>query len=263
MAIYARDGRHFTVLSGPFKPGADDTNEICGVRLPGSPDLDIVNIYRPPIRSDAADERRDNFDPDYLPTGDIIVAGDVSAHPLWGLDCDGPDATGEKKAEWLDRTGWATLNDGRPTFTSYRSGGQSAPDATFCRPSLARRCKWSTGPDMGSDHITMFLEIQMGQSAPRRIRKTKWSFKRAAWLAFQESCEAALSEGGPEYETVQEMATTPNGLCRRGVPKPTPHTRRWPPGSAPPFSGPPSSASREGPEPSWTQSSRRLSKKTR
>ena len=35
----------------------------------------------------------------------------------------------------------------------------------------------------------------------------KWSFKRAAWLAFQESCEAALSEAGPEHETVQEMAT--------------------------------------------------------
>ena len=77
MAIYARDGRHFTALSDPFKPGADDTNEIFGVRLPGSPALDIVNIYRPPISPDEADERQDNFDPDHLPTGDVTTSSSL------------------------------------------------------------------------------------------------------------------------------------------------------------------------------------------
>ena len=56
VAIYERDGRHFTVLSGPFKPAADDTAEVCGVRLLGTPDVDLINIDRPPIRPDEADE---------------------------------------------------------------------------------------------------------------------------------------------------------------------------------------------------------------
>ncbi|KAF0311702.1 hypothetical protein FJT64_017543 [Amphibalanus amphitrite] len=39
------------------------------------------------------------------------------------------------------------------------------------------------------------------------IRKTRCSFKKADWLAFQEECEAAFAEAGPEHESVQELAT--------------------------------------------------------
>ncbi|KAF0299012.1 8-oxo-dGDP phosphatase NUDT18 [Amphibalanus amphitrite] len=90
---------------------------------------------------------------------------------------------------------------------SYRSGGQTAPDAAFCSPSLARRTKWSIGPDLGSDHLPMLLEIRTGGAPPKMIRKTRWSFKKADWLAFQEECEAAFAEAGPEHESDQELAT--------------------------------------------------------
>ena len=103
VAIYVRDSRSFTVLNGPFKPGVDDTTEICGV--------------------------------------------------------------------------------------------------------LARRISWSIGPDLGSDHLPMLLEVRTGGAPPKRIRKTRWSFKKADWLAFQEECEAAFAEAGPEHESVQELAT--------------------------------------------------------
>ena len=141
VAIYVRDGRHFTTLSGPFKPSVDDTTEICGVRLIGAPDLDLINVYRPPIRPDESDDRHDHFDPSQLPCGDnTIVAGDVNAHhPLWDANSDAADEVGERIAAWLDDTGWTTLNDGRPTFSSYRSGSQTAPDAAFCSPALSRR----------------------------------------------------------------------------------------------------------------------------
>ncbi|KAF0312085.1 hypothetical protein FJT64_001801 [Amphibalanus amphitrite] len=191
------------------KPGVDDTTEICGVRILGPLELDLINIYRPPIRPDESDERQDLFDPTHLPSGDsTIVAGDLNAHhPLWDADCDEADEVGERIATWLDSIGWTTLNDGRPTFTSYRSGGQTAPDAAFCSPSLARRTKWSIGPDLGRDHLPMLLEIRTGGAPPKMIRKTRWSFKKADWLAFQEECEAAFAEAGPEHESVQELAT--------------------------------------------------------
>ena len=102
IAIYVRDGCHLTVLCGPFKPAADDTTKVCGVRLLGTPDVHLINIYRPPIRPDEADERVDNFDPDYMPDGVVIVTGDISAHhPLWDTDCERADEVGERTAAWL------------------------------------------------------------------------------------------------------------------------------------------------------------------
>ena len=219
VAIYVRDGRHFTTLSGPFKPSADDTTEICGVRLPSASDhgLDLLNIYRPPIHPDETDDRTDHFDPNLLPSGDnTIVAGDLNAHhPLWDSGCDEADAIGERIATWLDRVGWTSLNDGRPTFTSYRSGSQTAPDVALCSPAMARRCAWDIGPDLGSDHLPMLLRVRTGGAPPARIRKSRWSFKKAAWTAFRDECEAAFLEAGPEHESVQELATRFHEVLRR------------------------------------------------
>ena len=53
----------------------------------------------------------------------------------------------------------------------------------------------------------MLLTVRTGGAAPQRIRKTRWSFKKAAWLAFHDECEAAFAEAGPEHESVQEAAT--------------------------------------------------------
>ena len=55
------------------------------------------------------------------------------------------------------RRRWTVLNDGRPTFASYRSGRQTAPDVAFCSPAIPQRCSWKIGPDMGSDHLPMLL----------------------------------------------------------------------------------------------------------
>ncbi len=119
------------------------------------------------------DEREDKFDPSYLPSGDsTIVTGDFNAHhPLWDVVCGEADEVVERIANWLDSIGWTTFNDGRPTFTSYRSGGQTASDAAFCNLSLAWQTKRSIGPHLGSDHLPMLLEIRTGDAPPKRIRK--------------------------------------------------------------------------------------------
>ena len=113
-AIYVRDGHHFSVLSGFFQSAADDTAEICGVRILGTPDLDVINLYRTPVRQDETGERTDNFNPDLLPHGgNVIVKGDSNArHPLWDSHGDQADEVGEHVAAWLDRRRWTVLNDG-------------------------------------------------------------------------------------------------------------------------------------------------------
>ena len=152
VAVYLKGGVNFVPLTGRHLAASDDTTELVGVRLLGTHELDIINIYHPPIRSAEDDDRVDNFDPTLLPTDDkTIVVGDVNAHhPSWDSGCDAADAVGERLADWLGAAGWAPLNSGEPTFASYRSGGQSAPDLVACGATLARRARWSLGPDLGS-----------------------------------------------------------------------------------------------------------------
>ena len=45
---------------------------------------------------------------------------------------------------------------------------------------------------------------------PRRIRKPRWSFKKAAWLALHDECEAAFVEAGP---TCHECHGDRTGYC--------------------------------------------------
>ena len=210
VAVYVRAGLHFAPLTGRHLAAADDSTELCGVRLFGPQTLDVWNIYRPPIRA-TNDQRVDRFDPRYLPSDDnSILVGDVNGHhPRWDRSCEIADAVGDRIAEWLDEKDWITLNSCEPTFASYRSGGQTAPDLAACSRTLSRRAQWSLGPDLGSDHLPVRVEVRAATAPPRRVRKTRWSFRKANWPAFQAECERELTpkEGeDPPPRTVQEQA---------------------------------------------------------
>ena len=196
VALYLKAGLQFTPLTERRLAPADDSTEVCGVRLLGPKPLDILNIYRPPIRPGEADERQDAFDPNFLPSDDnTIIVGDLNAHhPLWDTECEAADAVGDRLAEWLDRVGWTTLNSGEPTHVSYRHGGQSAPDVAVCSAALAPRVVWSLGRDLGSDHLPMLLEVKGSSGGTKTRPKTKWAFPRADWLAFRQECEVAFAE---------------------------------------------------------------------
>ena len=82
MAIYVRGGLAFAPLTERHLDPADDTTEVCGVRILGSATpLDIITVYRPPIRNTEDDDRVDNFDPGALPTGEnVIILRDFNGH---------------------------------------------------------------------------------------------------------------------------------------------------------------------------------------
>ena len=56
---------------------------------------------------------------------------------------------------------------------------------------LARRCTWRTGNDLGSDHLPQVMTVTVNGCRPRRIRKTRWSFRKADWTAYTQDCETA------------------------------------------------------------------------
>ncbi|KAF0304847.1 putative RNA-directed DNA polymerase from transposon BS [Amphibalanus amphitrite] len=188
----------------------DDTTEVCGVRILNSDrHLNILNIYRPPIRNTEEDEREDRFDPRALPVDETtLLVGDVNAHhPLWDAQCEAADRVGQRIADWMDEVGWLPLNSGEPTHSSYRSGSSTAPDLAACSSGLARRASWRLGPDLGSDHLPMVVSVRTTPGSARRIRKTKPAFHKADWVAFREECEAALSEPPAPRCTAQSLAT--------------------------------------------------------
>ena len=115
VALYVRAGLHFTPLTERRLAATDDSTEFCGVRLLGPQNLDVFNIYRPPIRA-TGDDREDNFDPSLLPSDDAsILVGDVNGHhPSWDLECDAAGAVGERIADWMEAVGWVPLNSGEP-----------------------------------------------------------------------------------------------------------------------------------------------------
>ena len=80
MALYVRAGLHFAPITWSHIAATDDSTELCGVRLLGPQNLDVLNISRPPIRA-TGDDREDRFDPSLLPSDDTtIIVGDFNGH---------------------------------------------------------------------------------------------------------------------------------------------------------------------------------------
>ena len=119
--------------------------------------------------------------------------------------------------------GWTPLNSGEPTHASYRTGSKTAPDLAVCSRALARRVSWSVGPDLGSDHLPMITEVRTAGVGVSRVRKPKWAFHKADWVAFTADYEAAFSEAGPQRTTAQELATRFNetvlGASAKHIPR--------------------------------------------
>ena len=98
----------------------------------------------------------------------------------------------------LDRDGWTPLNR-ELTHISYCHGGQLTLDVAVCSTALAPRAVWSLGQDLGSDLLLMLLEVKGSSRGTKARPKSKRSFPRADWLAFQEECKAAFMEADPEH----------------------------------------------------------------
>ena len=78
----------------------------------------------------------------------------------------------------------------------------------------------------------MIVEINAPDHRPRRIRRSRWSFQKADWLAFRAECEAAFEE--EPLQTAQEMSarftacsTERVSATSRVVPEQTPSPGRW------------------------------------
>jgi ribonuclease HI len=192
-----REGLDFIVNDDPILAPADNTTEVLSVTIiTGESSTRLINIYVPPIRGGEADQRTQNFDPEFLPRGRrVIVAGDINGHsPAW--DEGAPtDKIGEKVEDWLVSANFAVLNDGNPTRTNPATGKGSAPDVTLCHNSIRGSIKWSIGQDCGSDHLPIVFNVPTQRwNETKRGRGKRWIFKKAKWDVFREEIEKRLPD---------------------------------------------------------------------
>ncbi|KAF0295996.1 RNA-directed DNA polymerase from mobile element jockey [Amphibalanus amphitrite] len=227
VALFVRDGLQFTTIDQPPLHPLDDSTEWCATRVflysshpnqtqntnarprPSSiTSIDVHNVYRPPIRATGDDERVDRFSMAAFPTtSSAIITGDFNAHHgTWDPSCTEPDSTGQLLQDWMETNGWEALNSGAATRSGYGTGPPTAPDVSMAHRDLARRCTWRTGDDLGSDHLPQVMTVTVSGCRPRRIRKTRWSFRKASWTAYTQDCETALTAAAPAHLTVDQLS---------------------------------------------------------
>ena len=134
------------------------------VHPPKSRPLNITNIYRPPGRS-AQDDDRDTSPHHQCWPADArsFILGDVNGHGSWDQDKEA-DEVGDAVEDFLATNGWNYLNNG-PTRIAP-DGSPSAPDISITHASWSSKVTWTTMATVGSDHLPILLEIEVGPPAP-------------------------------------------------------------------------------------------------
>ena len=171
------------------------------------------------------DDRTDRFDPSACPTSNCtLILGDINVHyPSWDVSCVNPDKVGRRVFDWTGTVDWRVLNSGAPTRAGYGDGTRlTAPDVALAHRNLARRCTWTVGEDLGSDHLPQVVTTTAEGSLPRRTRKTKWAFHKANWPAFTADCEVELSRIPVQDLDVEALSQQMNQAI-------TDASRRWVP----------------------------------
>ena len=87
------------------------------------------------------------------------------------------------------------FNSGEPTRVS-EAGAGTAPDITVGHGTLSSRVRWRVGSPLGSDHLPLHIDLEVGppgRSTPPRPRN---NYRRAAWEVFRRNVTTRLTTDG-------------------------------------------------------------------
>ena len=193
VATLIREGTPYTRIDRRTTASTDTTTDAVLVEIGGDHHLQILNIYVPPIRSAAGDDRVQNFSPDPWPTTrNTVICGDVNGHSNTWDPYVAEDSIGESVDDWASSNNFIAANTGAPTRQSRAPPyGLSAPDITMHHASLANRVEWETLTALASDHFPILCTISRGRKKPGQRKKTKFSYKKADWTLFERKTEEA------------------------------------------------------------------------
>ena len=202
-----KDDTPFRKVRLNIKDVEDNNTESITIEVPthDGRKIRITNIYVPPIRNTARDNRVEVFNLRHWPSKEFdLILGDTNAHSaLWDENWEGSsDQRGEAIENWL-ANGMACMNDGRPTHIHRGNGNLSAPDTSLIHPALIDKTSWEVHTGLGSDHMPIIITIGDAFAKLKSPPVYKWKLDRADWSAYSEAIDNRLP---PEQE--QEKWTT-------------------------------------------------------
>ena len=152
--------------------------------------LNLTNIYIPPIRGEEARRQTDQIIKDLteLSVGSNEVwCGDFNAHhPMWDTMVP-PDVRGEAIDSLLNDRGLITINDGRPTRYSRAEGGEgcSSPDLTVVKGENYGQFTWEPLHELQSDHLPIKITWSRTIVVERKQRKTELNVRKTDWEEYK------------------------------------------------------------------------------
>ena len=165
----------------------------------------VTNVYVPPIRNTARDDRTDVFNLGKWPcTESDLILGDTNAHSsLWDDNWEGKsDKRGEAVEDWIAK-GMSILNDGKPTHILRATGNLSAPDTSLAHSSLVDKITWEALTELGSDHKPIIITIGDAFSKLKSPPVYKWKLDKADWSAYAKAVDMTL----PTDQELDSMST--------------------------------------------------------
>jgi ribonuclease HI len=215
-------------------PSRDSVTEVLSVDILSRggrrPTLRVVNVYAPPIRGDARDERPSSLGLERLSVDDrTVVCADANAHHTAWDRAQPTDAAGHELDDWAVTCGLVALNTTEATRVNPATGGLSSPDVTLAPASLERRCEWRVcGSTMGSDHFP--IDIRVGGCRVRidrgRRSSPKPSWKRADWARFGRVLDAELAARPGPFPTAAAASAAFTDALQTAVSKSVPISHR-------------------------------------
>ncbi|GFW12584.1 uncharacterized protein TNCV_818361 [Trichonephila clavipes] len=86
---------------------------------------------------------------------------------------------------------FSILNDGTATHFSYSFNTKEALDILITSSDLGPSCKWTLLENLGSDHLSVLIELKKRQLVPTSNNK-QWIFKKAGWQSFAEAVDNGI-----------------------------------------------------------------------
>ena len=178
-----------------------------------SPEVRLLNVYRPPGRNAADDQRDTELHLEHWPTDESsLIFGDLNCHGSWDPHVDS-DGRGDEVEGWAADHNWCYLNDGTRTRTAP-NGTVSAPDVTLVHGRWTARASWWVGPTVGSDHLPIIVDLQLQEPIQRQTRgPARYSFRKAHWGKFQEAATRQLQ--GWSADTHHSLEAANKDFCHR------------------------------------------------
>ena len=155
----------------------------------GNTKLIITNVYIPPA---SCCSNGYQFSIEHLlTTPDTHILGDFNAHhPSWYSRST--DTRGRKMADSINGSDYGILNWDSPTRVPSNAE-PSSPDVSLASSSLITSCSWQTLLTLSSDHLPIFIRLQIKTPSNPGLRRTYANLKKANWDRYRQEVKAALS----------------------------------------------------------------------